>query len=62
MSALNWGMIFYWMRLFTETSFYVLMFKETFYDIIPFLVMYLIAMTLLANAFLILDLSAHVIA
>jgi hypothetical protein len=50
-------MIFYWMRLFQSTSFYVLMIQETMWDIRYFLVMLILCIATFANAILILDLA-----
>jgi hypothetical protein len=50
-------MIFYWMRLFESTAFYVLMISETMWDIRHFLIMFALCVAMFANALLILDLS-----
>jgi hypothetical protein len=54
-----WGQVFYWMRLFEKTSFYVKMIIETMYDIRYFLIMLLVCVATFANAILILDLAQN---
>ena len=48
-----WLKVFYWMRLFTPTSFYVLLIRNTLYDIRYFLILYLAVIMMFANAILV---------
>jgi hypothetical protein len=50
-----WLMVFSWMRLFSHTSFYVMMITEAMYDIRYFLVMILLCVCMFGNAIQILD-------
>lgn len=54
-SFLNWALVLYWMRLFDQTAFYVLMIKETVKDIPPFMILFLICIGMFANSLVILD-------
>jgi hypothetical protein len=50
-----WLIVFSWMRLFHQTSFYVMMIIQAVYDIRYFLVMILLCVCMFGNAILILD-------
>ena len=50
---LNWIKVFYWMRLFDATSFYVKLIKETLFDITNFLVLFIIILMTFGNALLV---------
>ena len=45
--------VFYWMRLFTNTSFYVKLIRETLYDIRYFVILFIVVIMMFANALLI---------
>ncbi len=53
----QWCMIFYWVRLSKDMSFYVLMILESLYDIGYFLILLTLIVSTFSNALLILDLS-----
>ena len=52
---LMWIKFFYWLRLFTETSFYVRLIKDTILDIGYFFILYVLILITFANALLILN-------
>ena len=52
-TILMWVKVFYWMRLFTATSFYVKLIRETLYDIRYFIILFIIILATFANALLI---------
>lgn len=52
---LLWFKAFYWMRLFTETSFYVRLIKDTIYDLRYFLILFIFILITFANALLVLN-------
>jgi len=54
-SVFLWFMLYYWMRLFPSTAFYVLMIGETLKDISSFLLIFFICICTFGNAVLILD-------
>ena len=54
-SVFLWFMLYYWMRLFPSTAFYVLMIGETLKDISSFLLIFIICICTFGNAVLILD-------
>ena len=49
-TVLMWIKVFYWMRLFTSTSFYVKLIRETLYDIRYFIILFIIILMTFANA------------
>ncbi len=51
---LMWVKTFYWMRLFTETSFYVRLIKETLYDIRWFLILFIFILMTFGNTLMVL--------
>ena len=53
--VLMWLKAFYWMRIFTPTSFYVRLIVETLYDIRYFLILFVFILMTFANALLILS-------
>ena len=52
--VLMWFKAFYWMRLFTATSFYVRLIRETIYDIRWFLILFIVILMTFGNTLLIL--------
>lgn len=50
---LMWFKVFYWMRLFDSTSFYVKLIRETVYDIRYFLILFIVILLTFANALLV---------
>ena len=52
---LMWVRLFFWMRLFKSTAFYARLLADTFKDVLPFMVLYFMVITLFANVFFILQ-------
>ena len=52
---LNWFKVFYWLRLFSATSFYVKLITETLSDIVNFLVLFILILLTFANALVVAD-------
>ena len=52
---LNWFKVFYWLRLFDATSFYVKLITETLSDIVNFLVLFIVILLTFANALVVAD-------
>ena len=52
---LMWIKAFYWLRLFSETSFYVRLIRDTILDIKYFFILYVLILITFANALLILN-------
>ena len=50
-----WFKAFYWMRLFTNTSFYVRLIKETLFDIRYFLILFVFILMTFGNALLVMN-------
>ena len=50
-----WFKAFYWLRLFSQTSFYMRLIIDTLYDIRYFLILFFLILITFANALLILD-------
>ena len=48
--VLMWIKTFYWMRLFSGTSFYIKLIRETLSDVKYFLILFLFSMMLFGNA------------
>mmetsp|Transcript_13656 Transcript_13656/g.18684 ORF Transcript_13656/g.18684 Transcript_13656/m.18684 type:complete len:311 (-) Transcript_13656:289-1221(-) len=55
--SLMWFKAFYWMRLFSQTSFYIRLIIETLSDIKYFLILFIIILCTFGNAFLIIDIG-----
>ena len=52
---LMWIKAFYWLRIFTGTSFYVRLIRDTLYDIRHFLILFILILFTFGNALLILN-------
>ena len=52
-----WFKCFYWMRLFSSTSFYIRLIIETLADIKYFLILLIVIFCTFGNAFLIMDIG-----
>ena len=50
-----WCRLFFWLRLFDKTAFFIRLLQETFTDILSFIVLYLTIITLYANVLFILN-------
>jgi len=50
---LMWIKSFYWMRLFTDTSFYVRLIRETLYDIRYFLILFIFILMTFGNTLMV---------
>ena len=53
--VLMWFKAFYWLRIFTGTSFYVRLIRDTLYDIRYFLILFILILATFGNALLILN-------
>ena len=53
-----WLKAFYWLRLFSQTSFYIRLIIETISDIKYFLILFIFILMTFGNALLILDESS----
>ena len=53
--VLMWFKAFYWLRIFTGTSFYVRLIRDTLYDIRNFIILFILILLTFANALLILN-------
>ena len=52
---LMWCRALYWLRIFTGTSFYVRLIRDTLYDTRYFLILYLLSLCSFANALVVLN-------
>ena len=53
--ALMWFKLFYWMRLFTPTAFFMNLLAQTFQDILEFMIMLILIITTFTNMMYILN-------
>ena len=53
--VLMWFKAFYWLRIFTGTSFYVRLIRDTLWDIRSFIILFILILLTFANALLILN-------
>ena len=44
-----WFKVLYWMRLFSATSFYIKLIRETLYDILSFLILFIFALAMFGS-------------
>ena len=51
-----WFRLFFWLRLFTPTAFYVRLLTETMLDITSFMIIYILIVTAFANIIYVLNL------
>ena len=61
-SVFQWGILYYWMRLYPELAFYVTMISETLKDIKDFFVIFMMCIAMFGNAVYILNLMVPVTA
>lgn len=55
-SIFQWGILYYWMRLYPELAFYVTMVSETLIDIKDFFIIFMMCVAMFGNAVYILNL------
>lgn len=53
--TLMWFKAFYWLRMFTATSFYIRLIKDTLVDVRYFLILFVLILVTFANALLVLN-------
>ena len=50
-----WFKVLYWMRLFSATSFYIKLIRETLYDILSFLILFIFALAMFGSCILMMN-------